>query len=207
MDINMKSKALRRTATAVVGAATAAAVLGTLAPAAQAASEPVKKGAAEAAQHTKYTDEEIVGLFTLGSGRAAQEHPEVLKKFGIPQQKVEAARVASLTSALRKTDPAFHRAVTQNVQSGNPYKVEKALTALSADVQAVSNGKGNRADAVALGSWWFKTQQAVVQTGTVATTVAAVAEVGVVFVVAYRSADDTSQFTKQAMAASVARAL
>ncbi|GGY06991.1 hypothetical protein [Streptomyces hiroshimensis] len=206
MDINMKSKALRRTTTAVVSAATAAAVMATLAPAAQAA-EPAEKSTVKAAQKARYTDEEIVGLFTLGSGRAATEHPEVLKKFGIPQQKVDAARVASLTSALRKTDPAFHQAVTQNVQSGNPYKVEKALTTLSADVQAVSNGKGNRADAVALGSWWFKTQQAVVQTGTVATTVAAVAEVGVVFVVAYRSADDTSQFTKQAMAASVARAL
>lgn len=202
----MKSKALRRTTTAVVSAATAAALLATLAPAAQAA-EPAKKGTAHAAQKVKYTDEEIVGLFALGSGRAAAEHPEVLKKFGIPQQNVDAAHVASLTSALRKTDPSFHKTVTENVQSRDPYKVEKALTTLTADVQAVSKGKGNRADAMMAGSWWFKTQQAVVQTGTIATTVAAVAEVGVVWVIAYRAADDTSQFTKQAMAASVARAL
>ncbi|MEU4996199.1 hypothetical protein [Streptomyces sp. NPDC021622] len=203
----MQIKASRRTRIAGVGAITAAAVLTTLAPTALAA-EPAHRdgGESRAAEGGAYNDQEIVGLFALGSGRAAQEHPDVLDKFGIPHQKVDAAKTAAFTGALGKADPQFHKAVTENVQSGDPYKVDAALTRLAADVNKVTDKK-SLPDGVARGSFWVKTDNVVLQTGTVATTVAAVAEVGVVVVVAYRPADDTSQFTREALNVAVAKAL
>ncbi|MEU6995431.1 hypothetical protein ABZ953_32840 [Streptomyces sp. NPDC046465] len=203
----MQFKASRRMRIAGVGAVTAAAVLTTLAPVALAA-EPAHRDGGEggAAEGAAYNDQEVVGLLTLGSGRAAQEHPDVLDKFGIPHQNVGEAKTAAFTRALSEVDPRFHETVTENVQSGDPYKVDAALTRLAADVNKVTDKK-SLPDGVARGSFWVKTDNVVLQTGTVATTVAAVAEVGVVVVVAYRTADDTSQFTREALNVAVAKAL
>ncbi|MEU7165129.1 hypothetical protein AB0A70_10855 [Streptomyces morookaense] len=162
--------------------------------------------AASPAHHAAaYSDTDVTALLAFGSGKIAAEHPETVKNLGEKSQPADVKTTSELTAALSKIDPDYHAVVTEGLQSHNPYKVQAALSAYSEDVQTLA--KSNNAKMSPNGSWWVWTQQAIVQTGTVATTVAAVAEVGVVAVVAYAHHGDTSAFSQEAVAASVAKSL
>jgi SdpC family antimicrobial peptide len=160
------------------------------------------------ARHTKapsYTDRDVTSLLAFGAGRIAQQHPATLKALGETPRSTSAQQVVELTAALNKVDPAYHTVVTQGLQSGDPYQVQSALKAYGQDVKQLAAAKGTEINPN--GSWFVWTDNALVQTGTVATTVAAVAEVGAVTVVAYAHNDDQSQFAQESIAANVAGAL
>jgi SdpC family antimicrobial peptide len=151
-----------------------------------------------------YTDKDVTSLLAFGTGRIAQQHPATLKALGEKPRSATSQAVDELTGALTKVDPAYHTVVTEGLQSGNPYQVQAALKTYGSDVKQLAATKGTAVNPN--GSWFVWTDNALVQTGTVATTVAAVAEVGVVTVVAYAHNDDQSQFTQESIAASVVNA-
>ncbi|WP_329568974.1 hypothetical protein [Kitasatospora sp. NBC_01266] len=174
--------------------------------AAGAAAAPALAATPQHATAAAYSDADVTSLLAFGTGPIAQQHPTTLKQLGETPRSVDAKTVTDLTGALNKVDPNYHAVVAQGLQSHNPYKVRAALTQYTADVNTLANtSKGSAVNPD--GSWFVWTSEAIVQTGTVATTVAAAAEVGVVAVVAYAHGGDESAFTQESIAAGLAGSL
>lgn len=89
--------------------------------------------------HVKYTDEEILALLLFGSGKAAEDHPDLAKKIkeqrpkGSPQATPE--QIAQLAQKLREIDPGFHDAVTVAVQVNDPYQAQSGMKRLNEDLK------------------------------------------------------------------------
>jgi len=83
-----------------------------------------------------YTDEEIVGIFAFGSGKAANEHPDLAAKF-VPATAPKAPEklIESFTKDLMAVDNKFHSLVTVAVQSHDPYQTRDALIRMTNDIR------------------------------------------------------------------------
>lgn len=104
---------------------------------------PVQAASATGPKQDKYTDQDVVGLLALASGRAAQDHPDVAAKFkveGAPTATDE--QIGQLTDALVSVDPNFHSSVTHAVQANDPYQAQKGIDTISADLKTLATQSG-----------------------------------------------------------------
>lgn len=102
-------------------------------------SEHANSPPAASAAAAPYSDEEIVGLFVFGAGRAAEEHPPdiVAAYVADPLPSTSLEVVADLTAQLLAVNPRFHQEVTIPVQTNKPSQVLKAQDAFNAALRAI----------------------------------------------------------------------
>lgn len=135
-----------------------------------------------------YSDADVVALLVFAKGPIAEKNPALAAKIraGQPANDVSLADIAAWTAQLKALDPNFTSGVTKAVQAGDPYRAQKALDQLNADIKKWSQkaqvSSKDLATTQGFISWKAKTHVLVatnvvaVWQGAVYTTVAAGAE-------------------------------
>ena len=160
----------------------------------------------------KYSDEEIVGLFVFGAGRAAIDHPDIVTKYvRVSQPNVSETTISDLTSQLREANPHFHQEVTVPIQSSDPESILEEQNAFGAALSAITKNTPPASDRLAVGrcALWVAAAGAVVIVVAVAggAVVQTLVAFNVNWVVAYTQPGESSDFSREMKAADIAAIL
>ncbi|WP_207545083.1 hypothetical protein [Mycobacteroides chelonae] len=93
---------------------------------------------AETRSGVPYQSSEIVEFLVLNSGRIVQEHPRLSVGSSIMSISNETDRqqiVDTVTTCVGQVDQNFQKRVTENFQSGQPYRVEQAINSFNEDIK------------------------------------------------------------------------
>jgi SdpC family antimicrobial peptide len=161
---------------------------------------------------TTYSDEEIVGLFVFGAGRAANEHPEIVSEYvRAPFPSVSREVIGDLTAQLRGANPRFHEEVTVPLQSGDPERILDAQAAFTDALKSITRAAPEVGDSQGVGRSLVFVAAAAVGVIVVAVAGAAVVQttvaVNVNWAWAYTQPGDASDFARQVKAADIASKL
>ena len=204
--------AIAITAALVASGGVAANASGSPTPAATVAQPTPGSSAAAKAPSSKYSDEEIVGLFVFGAGRAATEHPEIVAKYvKAPLPDTTSATIADLTSQLRAANPRFHEQVTIPLQSNDAESILAAQIAFRSALQQITSTAPPVADGKGLGRCGLFVAAAGAVVIVVAVAGGAVVQtlvaVNVNWVWAYTQPGGSTEFSRQVKAADIASEL
>ncbi len=167
----------------------------------------------------KYSDTDMVSLLLFGTGKAAQDRPDLLKTLGIkPNPNATPELISSALSQLKAVDKDFHQRVTVDAQAKDPYKAQAALAAFKSDVQAVVNQHTKASSASALAhpmlgenafytTNYFWVDNQVAQSVAGVTSFAVLAEAAAVFLFLYTHDDSFTAFDQASTAAAISQTL
>lgn len=85
-----------------------------------------------------YQSSEIVEFLVLNSGRIVKEHPKLSVGASITGVSNETDRrqiVDTVTNCMGQVDQNFQKKITENFQSGQPYRVEQAINSFNEDIK------------------------------------------------------------------------
>ena len=142
----------------------------------------------------------------FGSGRAAQDRPDLAKIFqnNAINGEVSDEVVSQLTDQLRGVDPNFHSQVTQNAQAGDAIKAQSALKRLTDDLRILSE---QQLDQNPQARGWVTASVAAWSHVSIVTAAVGVAWAVGIVVLLYSFEDNQTALDAQNMAASLAESL
>jgi len=167
----------------------------------------------EQPQEPKYSTEDVLSFFVLGTGPLFESHADLAGRLGLTYQKVPANLVTDVVDRFQAADPQLLERVIEPVQSGDPLRAQQGMEALSEDSQIVNRallaeqGKkvANKNRASARGWLYTTSYVATIQIGAAAAYVAALgaAVVAGVFVVLYEPSGEVTDYDRQLAARAI----